>query len=190
MIHVLALTFAGVFTIGVVVVIAVHLYAYCGIWLEGVRLRRSLTRQRRTLNLSEAREKMKQKEGMIIVDAPTLGWNVSRVWWSPAVDFVPRPTSWPGDSLCPREDFLNYKRFIDPSSGIAKLVVGFVITQRVEKLLRRHFGTSGCGFVFSGGVLTEEQIRARRAEPGASPNGGPESRLGNSGVSEGPPSVT
>jgi hypothetical protein len=127
---------------------------------------------------------------MIIVDAPTLGWNVSRVWWSPVLDFVSRPDSWHGDRLCPPEDTFNYKRFIDPSAGVAKLVDSFVFTQRVERFVARHFGTSRPAFVFSAGVIAEEHINARRAEPGAAPNGGPATQPGNSGVTEGPPSVS
>ena len=190
MIHAVAITLAAVVTIGLLLFVRVHLYAYGWIWLDGVRMRRSLARQGRTLELSEVREKIGQKDGMIIVDAPTLGWNVSRVWWSPTQDFVPRPASREAGRLCSREDFLNYKRFIDPSSGVAKLIAGFVITQRLDKFLKRNFGTSACGFVFSGGVLTEEKIKARHDGPGASPKGGRAAPLGNSGLSEGPPSVT
>ena len=169
-----ALAIAGIaIFIIVALVIGIQLYAYGWIWLDSMRTRSALAKQGRTIDLREAGEKIRQKEGMIIVDAPTLGWNVSRVWWSPVVDFIPRPTSSRGDCPCPREDFLNYQKFIDPSKGVARLVTGFVVTQRVEKFLRRHFGTSACGFVFSGGVLAEEHMKARLAKPGASPNGGP-----------------
>jgi hypothetical protein len=164
MVQTIAIFFAAVLILGALAFVGVHVYAYSSIWLSSVRLRRSLAKQGRTIDLSEAREKISQQQGMIIVDAPTLGWNVSRVWWSPVSDFVSRPDSWQQDHLCPREDFLNYKRFIDPSSGVAKLVTGFIITQRVEKFLKHHFGTSTYGFVFSGGVLTEEHMKARRAE--------------------------
>jgi hypothetical protein len=190
MIHTLVIGLAAILIIGALAFIGVHLYAYGSIWVDSQHVRRCLAKQGRTLELREAQEKIRRKEGMIIVDAPTLGWNVSRVWWSPVVDFVSRPDSWPGDHLCPREDFVNYKKFIDPSSGVAKLVAGFVITQRAETFLRRHFGTPACGFVFSGGVLTEEHMKARRAEPGAPPNGGPATPSGNSGASGGPPSVS
>ena len=36
----------------------------------------------------------------------------------------------------------------------------------------------------------DQLLREQRAEPGAAPNGGPATRLGNSGVREGPPSVS
>jgi hypothetical protein len=164
MIQQLAVVLAAILIIGAVVFIGIQVWAYGGIWLNGLRLRRSLAGQGRTIELREAAEKIRQKEGMIIVDAPTLGWNVSRVWWSPAVDFVPRPASWNEDHLCPHEDFLNYKKFIDPCSGVAKLVASFVIDQRLEGFLKRHFGTSASAFVFTGGVLTEEQHESTTAK--------------------------
>jgi hypothetical protein len=190
MINALAIGIAAIFVVVALIFVGVHLYAYGWIWLDSSRLRRCLTRQGRVLSLGDARDKISQKEGMIIVDAPTLGWNVSRVWWSPVMDFVSRPPSWDGDCLCPPEDILNYRKFIDPSSGLAKLVVGFVFTQRIEKFLKHHFGTSDCGFVFSGGVLTQEHINSRGAEPGAAPSCGPVTPKGNSNVQDGPQSVT
>jgi len=48
------------------------------------------------------------------------------------------------------------------------------------------------GGILAGGVSTLmiTLIKSQPAEPGASPNGGPASPLGNSGVSGGPPSVS
>ena len=139
----------------VVLFFGVHLYAYGWILFDSLRLQPLLRTKQRVLSLGEAKKKIKQRQGMIIVDAPTLGWNVSRVWWSPTTDFVSRPDSWSKDTLCPAEDLINYKRFIEPSSGVASLVDGFVITQRVRNYLQRQFGSDACGFVFSGGVLTQ-----------------------------------
>jgi hypothetical protein len=39
------------------------------------------------------------------------------------------------------------------------------------------------------GMIDRRLSRAREAEPNAAPNGGPATPVGNSGVSEGPPSV-
>lgn len=164
----LAIASITIFIIVALGFIGIHHYAYGSIWLDGMRMRSALAKQGRTIEVREAGEKIRQKEGMIIVDAPTLGWNVSRVWWSPVVDFIPRPASWQGDSFCPPEDFLNYQKFIDPSKGVAKLVAGFVITQRVEKFVWRHFEVPAIGFVSSGGVLTEEHRKARRAQSSSS----------------------
>src|SRR5688500_6689225 len=142
-------------SVGFVAVLGLHVYVYGGIWLDSARLRRSLGRQGRTLAVSEARDRIRQKQGMIIVDEPTLGWSVSRVWWSPVMHFVPRPDSWQEDRLCPPEDMLNYKRFIDPSTGVAKLVDGFVFNNRVERFVARHLGTSNSSYVFSAALISE-----------------------------------
>jgi len=144
--------------------VGVHLHAYGCIYLDSLRLRRLLRTKNRVLSLSEAKEKTKQKQGMIVVDAPTLGWNVSRVWWSPKTDFVPRPDTWSSDRLCPDEDRTNYEKFIEPSCGAAFLVDGFVISQRVKSFLKRHFGSADCGFVFSGGVLNQAAIDKKRTD--------------------------
>jgi hypothetical protein len=102
---------------------------------------------------------------MVIVDAPTLGWNVSRVWWSPVVDFIPRPKSWDKTILCPREDIINYSKFIDQTVGVAKLVDAFVFTQRVKAYLKKHFGSVNCCFIFTGGVLYEQSMKKTNIEP-------------------------
>jgi hypothetical protein len=148
----------------VVLFIGVHLYAYGCILFDSLRLKRLLRAKNRILSLDEAKARIKQKHGMVIVDAPTLGWNVSRVWWSPTTDYVPRPESWNNDSLCPDEDITNYKTFIEPSSGRALLVDGFVFTQRVKGYLKRHFGSDDCGFVFSGGALMQTEINKKRVK--------------------------
>lgn len=159
MINAIAIVFAAILGIAIVAFVGIHLYVYCYLLLDSSRLRRALTKQGRTLTLHEAKDKIKQGHGMIIIDAPTLGWNVSRVWWSPVVDFLPRPETWDGNRHCPEEDILNYKRFIAPSTGQAKLVDGFVFTQRVRQFVARNFETATPGFVFTGGVLAEEHSR-------------------------------
>lgn len=173
----IALTVAVIVGLGILAFVGLHLYVYAWIWLDGARLRRSLKRQDRTLTLKEVRGRIRSGEGMIIVDAPTLGWNVLRVWWSPVRDFVPRPDSWQGDRLCRPEDEANYRRLIDPSAGVAKLVDSFVFTQRAERFVARHFGTSRPGFVFSAGVVAEEGLKSRPIEPGGAPGSRPAQQL-------------
>lgn len=160
----IAIAFGCLIALLVALFVGVHLYAYGCILFDSFRLRRSLRAKNRVLSLREAKARIKQKQGMIIVDAPTLGWNVSRVWWSPTTDFVSRPDSWSKDTLCPAEDLINYERFIEPSSGIAVLVDGFVFNQRVKGYLKRHFGFDDCGFVFSGGVLTQLAREKKQAD--------------------------
>jgi hypothetical protein len=160
----IAIALGCLIALAVVLFIGVHLYAYGCILFDSLRLKRLLRAKNRVLSLDEAKERIKQKHGMMIVDAPTLGWNVSRVWWSPVTDYVPRPESWSNDSLCPDEDMTNYKTLIDPSSGRALLVDGFVFTQKVKGYLKRHFGSDDCVFVFSGGVLFQAELNKRRAK--------------------------
>ena len=150
--------------LAVVLFIGVHLYAYGCILLDSIRLKRMLRANNRVLSLDEVKERLKKKQGMIIVDAPTLGWNVSRVWRSPTTDFVSRPDSWSNDTLCPAEDLINHQRFIESSSGVALLVDGFVFTQRVKRFLNTQFGSEACGFVFTGGVLAQRGINEKRAK--------------------------
>lgn len=141
--------------LAIILFIAVHIYSYGSILFDGLRLRRKLLKNGRVLSLAVAKENIRQNRGIIIVDAPTLGWNVSRIWWAPGMDFTPRPESW-SEGFCPPEDPINYRKFIDPSSGSAMLVVGFVFTQRVEDFLKKHFGPGHDKFIFSAGVLHEE----------------------------------
>ena len=129
----IVITFGCLIALVILVFVGLHLYAYGWIFFDGLKLRRLLRTQNRLLSLSEAKEKIKQKKGMIIVDAPTLGWNVSRVWWSPTNDFVLRPATWGNDRMCPVEDIQNYNKFVEPSTGIASLIDGFIFTQKIGR---------------------------------------------------------
>jgi len=142
----------------IVLLIGIHIYAYCSIFADSFRLRNSLRKQNRVLSLKEAKGKARQKKGMIIVDAPTLGWNVNRVWWSPFTDYVPYPESYNKEKLCSDEEMVNFRKFIEPTGGVASLVDGFLFTQRTRKYLNRHFGSDECLFVRSGAALTQEKM--------------------------------
>jgi hypothetical protein len=145
-------------------IIGIMVFSYAAIYLNSLRLWRLLRLKNRVLSLADAREKIKQKQGMIIVEAPTRGWNVVRVWWSPTTDFVPRPSSWSKDLICPVEDKINYEKFTEPSSGVALLVDGFVIMQGAKRFSKRHFGIVDPGFIFSGGVLFQMHQEKKRSE--------------------------
>jgi len=148
----------------VVLFVGVQLYAYGWLLFDSLRLRRRLRAKHRVLSLDEAKERIKSKQGMVIVDDPSLGWNVSRVWWSPTTDWVPRPESWSKDLLCPAEDIINYGKFIEPSSGTALLVDGFVFSQRISGYVKQHFASDNFGYVFSGGVLNQAAMDKKRAD--------------------------
>jgi hypothetical protein len=142
--------------------IGVHLYAYAWIWIDGLKLRKQLQKAQRTLTLSEAKEKIRKNEGMILVDAPTLGWNVSRIWWSPHADLLPSDPNDNSEEICSKADIENYSRFIDPVTGTASLVDSFVFTQRAKIYLKKHFGLGeDCPFIFTGGVLFQQRLKKK-----------------------------
>lgn len=156
----LAIFVSAIVGLGALLVVAVHVYAYSAIWISSRKLRAELCQRHRTLSLDEAKQRIARNEGIILVDAPTLGWNVSRVWWSPRTDFVPRADQ--EDEVVSKADPENHSRFIDVSTGEASLVDGFVITQRLKKYLKRHFELDDCAFVFTGGVLFDQRLRNRK----------------------------
>ncbi len=149
----------GVATLG-----ALLLYVYIGLWIAGSRLKRRLAAQGRTLSLEEAKQRIARGEGMVVVDAPTLGWNVSRVWWAPEGSFVPRPESWEGESMCPHEDFTNHDHLIDPTTGVAKIIDPFMFTQRLSSFLKRHFELETYAYLFTGGVTFERDLAKRNVK--------------------------
>jgi hypothetical protein len=154
--------FAVVLGLPAILFVAIHVYSYSAIWISTCKFRAELRQRHRTLSRNEAKQRVARNEGIILVDAPTLGWNISRVWWSPRTDFITRSGQTEKDRLVSKEDVENHNRFIDVSTGSACLVDGFVITQRLKKYLKRHFGLDGCAFIFTGGVLFEKHLRNRK----------------------------
>ena len=168
----IAITVAVLLGIAALMIIGLHLWVYVGLWLHGRALRRRLSRCGRVLSIEEAKSLLERGKGSIVIDAPTLGWNVSRVWWAPSGLVVPRPEHWEGDRTCPPEDEINFRSLIDSDTGIAKLITPFLVTQRTHGFLKRHFGLDSCGFIFTGGVDFERSLRIRQAQQAGSSNGG------------------
>jgi hypothetical protein len=110
------------------------------------------------MSLAEAKNKILKGEGMILVEGPTLGWNIARIWWSPRTDFLPRTGKIEKDAFCYKEDPENYVRFIDSSTGIACLVDSFVWGPRTKIYLKKHFGFEECPYVFTGGVFAQRAL--------------------------------
>ncbi len=154
----IAITIGIIVSLGVAAFVAVHLYAYGTLILDSRRLRSRLSKQDRVLSLTDAKKKINSNQGSIIVDAPTLGWNVSRIWWSPMTDIALRTCKTEEDEFFPPEDAINYDRFIDERTGIACLVNGFVFTQSVSRFLKHHFGITDCPYIFTGGVLFQRKL--------------------------------
>lgn len=159
-----AIVIAGLVGLILVGFIVLHLWVYSALYIDGHRLRRAFSKNGRVISLAQAKENFKKKCGMIVVDAPTIGWNVYRVWWSPSSNIISRPDSWSKSRLCPDEDVVNYKNQIEPTSGVALLVDAFVFAQRLERYLKMNFGSVDCGFVPTGCVLTQLDMDSKRTK--------------------------
>ena len=131
----------------------VQFYAYLWLLRQGMTLRRTLKKTGRTISLQNAKEKINAKQGILIADAPTLGWNVSRLWWSEDTNFLPRTFKTEEEKLFPPEDRINYDRFIAPSKGCAKLISGFIFTQKLKGYLKKNFDIEDVPYIFTGRVL-------------------------------------
>lgn len=152
--------------LGVVVCIGIHLYVYIGLWFDGVALRRQLAAHGRTMSLRDAEALIAAGKGAIVIDAPTLGWNVWRVWWAPEHAIIARPESWDEEMLCPLEDHQNYDNLIDPAQGVARMVCPFVFSGRGRAFVQRHFGAEKYVYVFSAGVVFERKLQNRMSNNG------------------------
>lgn len=143
----------------------IQVWVYLWLFYDALRLQKTLEKCNRTISLHEATKKIQNNEGIIIVDAPTLGWNVSRIWWSSDKDFLPRTFNTEESKFFPPEDATNYDRFIDSTTGCAKLVSGFIFTERLAKYLQKHFAMSEYPFIFTGGVLFHRHPPQKQRQP-------------------------
>src|SRR5262249_45222378 len=84
----------------------------------------------------------------------------------------------------PRCDNLNSERIAEAFRDTVAASTRLCYSESPEPILRRLWNHAG--EVQTKGTLS----RPRKAQPNASPNGGPAERLGNSGVSGSPPSVS
>ena len=148
----------AIFAIVVLLLIAVHIYEYFQIWNSARHLKSELYKTNRTLSLKEVKERIARKEGIILVEAPTIGWDVDRVWWSSRTDFVPFMDRDEDDPSVLADEIENYNRFLDPVTGTACLVDGFVFSQNVRKYLLKHFHSKDCVFIRSGMIFYEKDI--------------------------------
>jgi hypothetical protein len=145
-------TFGIIGAVGLGLFLVVPVYVYLDLWFAGLRRRRQLAAKGRQMSLAQAKELISRGEGSILVDFPTLGWRVARVWWSSEKPLVPSEAL--GDDCpCSDEDHMNYNRLIHPDTGVAKIVCPFIFIQRLEAFLKGHFGLSEYVRVYSGEVL-------------------------------------
>jgi len=142
-------------------VIWAYAYTYMGLYRQGRRLMRSLRKQDRTISPEAAAQRYGRGEGIVIVEGPTLGWPIYRIWWSVDCAFLPQGTERVGDDFCAREDHMNYARFVDPDKGSAMLICPFVSGRRMKAYLNKHFGiVEDPFFIYTGGVLASREMRS------------------------------
>ncbi len=162
-----AIIISIVFALGIVALISVHVVAYLELFASGIMLKRKLSLAGRTVTPQEARSLIAHGEGCIVVDAPTLGWNVSRVWWAPWYPLPSPSLDEDRDHICTREDEENYEALIDPETGVAKMICPFLFSQQLRPYLKRKFGLDECPLIFTGGVMFQRALEKKRAEQAA-----------------------
>ena len=113
------------------------------------------------MSRNDAKERIERNEGIILGDAPTIGWNVVRIWWSPSADFLKGVEPENIEEMASKEDIENHRRYIDLNSGTAYLVDGFVFTQRARRYLKKNFGISDAPFIPTGAVLFEISLKRK-----------------------------
>ena len=131
----------GLIGIFLLLFIGIHIYVYSGIYWSGIKLKKVLRKKDRVTTLDEAKQNISQGLGTIIIEAPTLGWNVNRLWWCPDNELTKSKFDFEDD----HEEFIseaceNHEKYISEEKGSAKLFDVFLITQRTEKYLIKHFG--------------------------------------------------
>ena len=131
-------------------------YVYLGLFVEGKRLWRELYEKGRTLELREAKRRVSAQGGTIIVEAPTQGWPVWRIWFTPSDDYEIASEDKSKHDLCHPVEIRNYERFLGPS-GTATLVRPFLLGAP-NRFLRKHFGKDDCIFIRSATVRLKQLI--------------------------------
>lgn len=157
-----------IFGILLALFMGIHIYSYGGIYLDGIKLKRILKKKSRLMMLDQAKQEMSQGHGSIIIELPTLGWNVVRLWWSPDDTVLQSDIEPSNDDLVTDVDCKNYDNYISEESGIAKLVDVFIILQRHKEYLIRNFGHCNCFYIFSAGVALKRMNVKSLEEEGRS----------------------
>jgi len=143
------LVFVGAVIIYVVGALCVILLlgAYAGVanYLGERLFRRRMRIAGRFIPEREVVERLERSPGTLIVERPTIGWNITRAWWTPddVVALAPAP---PGrtdgdavDALC-RDPFTHwaYERYTHPETGKATLVAAYSGKRVVDRITAAH----------------------------------------------------
>ena len=132
-------------------VVYLHVAAYAALWLDSHRLWNELRKQDRTITIAQARGRLQEQGGTIVVENPSLTWGAQRIWWSPRDDFEEH-NFWDdeiedakvGEMI--RVEFTNKQR-LEAAQSPALLVRSCICSRDVRAFLRRRVGVDDCIFV-------------------------------------------
>jgi hypothetical protein len=145
----------------------------CFFW--GLRVKRQMARQNRTMSRAELIRHLQKSEGTLIIESTTLGWGWSRAWWTADDVFglapIKPPIAREGESTVSREEKLArylfekwaHEKYTDLDSGRANLVQahgGYNLSRKLLKSfpnLREVKVWSG-GLEFRGLELSELEL--------------------------------
>ncbi|MFI4910994.1 MAG: hypothetical protein ACIAQZ_04950 [Sedimentisphaeraceae bacterium JB056] len=147
-----------------------QIYVYLSLYVKGLLLKKRLSKNNRTISLNNVKQKISQGQGCIIVESPTLGWNVNRLWWCSDNKIPVDEEGERGvdlqifDGLCTIVDCENYDKYISEETGTAKLFDVFIFSQRTEKCLIKHFGQSTEYYIPTGFVRVYRKIEENKRQ--------------------------
>jgi len=129
---------------GLVVVLLFGSYAGLFNLFGELRTRRRMRLAGRRLPWRQAAERMARSPGTLIVESPTLGWAVSRAWWTPDDVLARAPAAPPDESerdleKLSRHSFINWCHalYTDLDRGQAYLVAAYNGHRYAERLTSR-----------------------------------------------------
>lgn len=127
-------------------VLVLFLGGYAGVFnlFRELRVRRRMRLAGRSLPYRHAIERMARSPGTLILESPTIGWAVSRAWWTPDDVLAIAPTAPPDESerdleKLQRNSFMNWchAQYTDLDRGRAYLVAAYNGDRYTKRLAAR-----------------------------------------------------
>jgi len=162
----IVITLAAIVAFFFALFVLLHLYVYGGLFWFGFQLRNRLRKVNRVISLEHAKQEVEAGNGLLIVELPTLGWNVNRIWWEPnrsSVERAERLRREDDIEFCVDVDRRNHEVLLDEASGTSKLLRSFIFSQNNESFLRGNFGDIDVEFIHMGHVERELRREARES---------------------------
>ena len=159
------------FVIGGLLVVYTYVAAVTGAW----RLRRKMTRTRRSIPENYLREKVSKgpQPGTLICESYTLGWPFARIWWTPDSLTIPdlSQTKAQGDdgmerASGPYQQWV-FDTYADEEKGKALLVRAW-IWRRTFTELEKLFPKVPIFNLWSGAIFMRRRMDAKQAESDSS----------------------